>query len=869
MKRWTVARASAWIIVLLCLLMALPAAALTDAPEGEDGLWPEIVAGTAAESDDDGPALQLLAAPVRVLYPNGGESVASGSELTIMWEAEPTATRFTISYSLDNGLTWKAIIAGYQGTSYDWPVPVPSANRPKCLVRVVGFTDTGVRVGKDLSDAPFAITVVALTTPNGAEELGGGTTTTIEWETNDTVAPVASTKLLYTRDGGLTWLPIATLPGNPGSYDWLLPVVKKPYTGCRVKVALLSAAGLSVGKDLSDAPFTLTGAGDLENYFPDDVGDRWTFYSAASSPDTPEQEESLGWMEVTGTTTVLGQQASVFTQQIYAPPDGTPATESYYAKDLFGVTALGGSGAANEFDFTSRLYPYRLLLFPVAVGPVSTLSRSGMDIGQDLDGDGRNEKLTFTQKIAITGFEPVSVTAGDYPSAARQVTTLNGDLYLTLYQVSVKLSALGTNWVVPGAGAVKSDFTLTVKAMGNTATVTETSAARGYRLDDVSHGLGWPQTVADSLSPQSSYAYAVAGRPAVATDGSNFLALARRASDAYLPYTVTWVATLLGPDGAVLNSLELPGEPVLYTQEVQRSAAAFDGSNYLLVYEKDNDFASSGQLPSLEGARITPAGALLDGPRTLAAAGSNSPVLACGNGSCLLVYVKSSIPGDYGPVYGVFVSPLTGEPAGAEFPVMASGSRSHPAVSFDGSTYLVAWDMAGGGIGAARVATNGTILDAGGIPVSAAGARPALAFGGGTWLAAWEEKTLADTYARIYARRISSAGQLTGSSSFPLATGAIATAADVTLAFGNGEFWAAWQSSPSIGVYDGVKGARVAPDGTLRSVPAAGMPMSARITAFAPAMAANPAGGFLVWLKRGSTTEADVAEGITIHPFGP
>lgn len=195
---------------------------------------------------------------VTLLAPNGGEVIPSGSHLQIKWGAPVAAVKFNLAYSVNNGWSWLAIDSGVTATSFDWPVPVPIANRPKTLVRVTGFNSTGKVVERDRSDAPFAIEVVKLTSPNGGESLTSGEVKTIAWTTNGTKRTVASVRLWYTLNGGLTWLPVKPLlSGNPGSYDWTVPAVPAARVKCRVRVVLRNAAGFAVGSDISDAYFTI------------------------------------------------------------------------------------------------------------------------------------------------------------------------------------------------------------------------------------------------------------------------------------------------------------------------------------------------------------------------------------------------------------------------------------------------------------------------------------------------------------------------------------------------------------------------------------------------------------------------------------
>lgn len=212
------------------------------------------------------PAVRSLSIPlsgatfvkVTLLAPNGGEIIPSGSHFPINWGAPTKAVKFNLTYSVDNGWTWRLIAAGVTGTDYDWTTPLQIANRPRTLVRVRGFNSKGVEVSRDRSNAPFTIEVVKLTSPNGGESLTSRAVKTITWTTNATKRAVASVRLWFTLNGGVTWQAVTPLlSGNPGSYDWTIPTVATTRVKCRVKVVLRDAAGYPVGRDSSDAYFTI------------------------------------------------------------------------------------------------------------------------------------------------------------------------------------------------------------------------------------------------------------------------------------------------------------------------------------------------------------------------------------------------------------------------------------------------------------------------------------------------------------------------------------------------------------------------------------------------------------------------------------
>ena len=193
-----------------------------------------------------------------LLTPNGGEVIPSGSTYTVQWYTPSDPVSFKLKYSMDNGNTWKTIGSGITDTSYDWTVPTPPKNKTRCLVKVVAYDASEVKVGADKSNSKFTIEVVKLTSPNGGEVLTSGDQHTITWTTHETKSPVAKVILKYTKNGGNTWNKIVTLDGNPGIYDdWTVPNVPKAKIKCKVKVVLKDARGNKVGSDTSDSSFTI------------------------------------------------------------------------------------------------------------------------------------------------------------------------------------------------------------------------------------------------------------------------------------------------------------------------------------------------------------------------------------------------------------------------------------------------------------------------------------------------------------------------------------------------------------------------------------------------------------------------------------
>jgi hypothetical protein len=96
---------------------------------------------------------------VKVLSPDGAESLEGGSVHTITWRTNATlrpVAQVKLSYSVNGGTSWTTIkaLTGNPG-SYNWTVPNVSSS--SCKVKVVLKNAGGVTVGKDINDGVFTI----------------------------------------------------------------------------------------------------------------------------------------------------------------------------------------------------------------------------------------------------------------------------------------------------------------------------------------------------------------------------------------------------------------------------------------------------------------------------------------------------------------------------------------------------------------------------------------------------------------------------------------------------------------------------------------------------------------------------------------
>jgi hypothetical protein len=231
--------------------------AARDTINGRGGLYrPEagIVVGQVTKDEEE--MLVHAVTGIRLLAPNGGEVLPSGSTFSISWGAPPQAEGFDLLYSMDRGRTWESIAQGLTSTTHDWTVPVPGNNTSTCLVRVIGFNSEGMTLGSDRSNAPFTIEVVRVTSPERGETLISGDVKEITWITHETIRPVASVEILLSQDRETRWRSLAKLAGNPGIFRWSVPSVARNAVG-KIKVVLMDTEGNVVGSDVSDGFFVI------------------------------------------------------------------------------------------------------------------------------------------------------------------------------------------------------------------------------------------------------------------------------------------------------------------------------------------------------------------------------------------------------------------------------------------------------------------------------------------------------------------------------------------------------------------------------------------------------------------------------------
>ncbi|MCE1189823.1 MAG: hypothetical protein LWX56_11870, partial [Ignavibacteria bacterium] len=281
----------------------------------------------------------ILQAPdIKVLSPNGGESLIAGDTKTIMWVSTNIAN-VKLQYTTNSGASWIAIADSVPSTgSYQWIVP--AVNSALCKVRVLNLNNS--YIPSDESDNVFSIATslpqsITVTAPNGGESWASGTSQSITW----TSSGIDSVKIEYSTDNGLHWLTLVAGMKSTGIYRWQsIPAVSS--TNCLVRVSNVQGG---TPKDESDHVFTISPEPQIKVLSPNG-GDVWTTGSSQNikwlSYNLPKvkieytSNNGASWNTIVDSTestgsylwTVPSLNSSLCKIRVSDPSDGLPSDES-------------------------------------------------------------------------------------------------------------------------------------------------------------------------------------------------------------------------------------------------------------------------------------------------------------------------------------------------------------------------------------------------------------------------------------------------------------------------------------------------------------------------------------------------------------
>jgi hypothetical protein len=328
--------------------------------------------------------------------------------------------------------------------------------------------------------------------------------------------------------------------------------------------------------------------------------------------------------------------------------------------------------------------------------------------------------------------------------------------------------------------------------------------------------------------------------PAVAWDGTNSLVVWQ---DRRGPTDADIFAARVSPAGTVLDVAGIPVSTA--PGDATAPAVAWNGTHFLVVWEE----VRTGLEYEIRGARVSPTGAVLDPAGFPIGAVEAHEVSVAGSSSGFFVVWTDTAPGTT-HIRGARVTNAGAvlDPTGVPIAAATVG-QSEPAVTSDGSNYLVTWSDFRSSttvdVYAARVTAGGVVSDPGGIPVATTSSeerQPAVAWNGAHYLVAFQAIGAGPAYG-IRAARVGTDGVVADPNGF--AVSALATnQASVTVGAIGGTFFLAWEAFKTSNTTD-LYGARVSAGAVL--APGRFPIATGSDSHWSPAVAANASAVLVAW----------------------
>jgi hypothetical protein len=268
--------------------------------------------------------------------------------------------------------------------------------------------------------------------------------------------------------------------------------------------------------------------------------------------------------------------------------------------------------------------------------------------------------------------------------------------------------------------------------------------------------------------------WSAASSPSIAFDGTNYLTV-------WTDWSGEHHGKIFGgritPGGAVLDSI-----PIAVSRRPSYQTdpeVAFDGANYFVVWEEVPRWAPGRDtlIPSIYGARVSPEGEVLDPEGFFVhSPGDRSayPSIVCGDSNCFVVWADQHL----NEVLGLRIS-RDGTVLDSEPIAVYLGDSRRASVAFDGENYLVLWsinrDRRGDDIVGTRVSLDGDLLDRPFFVVTEKygfQVEPAVTFDGTDYVVAWLDSGAGKEEGyEIYATRVSTDAEVFNTFGVPVSRG--------------------------------------------------------------------------------------------------
>lgn len=194
-------------------------------------------------------------------------------------------------------------------------------------------------------------------------------------------------------------------------------------------------------------------------------------------------------------------------------------------------------------------------------------------------------------------------------------------------------------------------------------------------------------------------------------------------------------------EGVPLDTIPIP---ICTTYYNYRPSVAFDGSNFMVVWDNEDDII---------GARVSPAGIVLDTIGIIISNAFNDqyePTICFGLTNYFVAWTDCR--SGYSSIYGTRVNPEGAvlDSIGIRISPTTLYGNSNPVVTFCGSNYFTVWELDIADIYGARIDQNGIVLDTSGIVICSnyPSQFPSVTFDGINFFAVWSDAEEENLYGR-------------------------------------------------------------------------------------------------------------------------
>ncbi len=188
------------------------------------------------------------------------------------------------------------------------------------------------------------------------------------------------------------------------------------------------------------------------DYFPDAVGNRWTYRGQITEGllQTIEHKFFSNVSTVKGTKTIKGVTVTVYND---TNPGNHGPSDSFYRRDAVGIVYYGSDPGT---PLEKQITPYQIFRFPMKVpSSFQQFDRTGLDYGTDIDRDGTDEKVDVRGWSSLVGHETITVPAGTFQDAIKVDARMTMRIHLSGGHRSATGTDVMTAWFAKDVGLVK------------------------------------------------------------------------------------------------------------------------------------------------------------------------------------------------------------------------------------------------------------------------------------------------------------------------------------------------------------------------------------------------------------------------------